>query len=135
MVAESIKSSIRKYWFDAFRLHQSKARIDLKIKGNDTKLIFASGDYKVGQLKLVPFSKAVTVAVEGKGKNSWGDKAVEMKIVGPKGVTYVAVVQRMEIGKIDRINKKPLADAIVAPHWLVRCVCRTRTWRICANRH
>ena len=28
----------------------------------------------------------------------------------------------MEIGKIDRINKKPLADAIVAPYWLVRSV-------------
>ena len=64
VVADAIKASAKSYLHDSFRLHQSKARIDLKIKGNDTKLIFASGDYKVGQLKLVPFSKGVTVAVE-----------------------------------------------------------------------
>ena len=57
VVADSIKASVKRYLYDAFRLYQSKARIDLKIKGNDTKLIFASGDYKVGQLKLVPFLK------------------------------------------------------------------------------
>ena len=78
VVAESIKASVKRYLHDAFRLHQSKARINLKIKGNDTKLIFTSGDYKVGQLKLAPFSKAVPVAVEGKTKNPWGAKAVEI---------------------------------------------------------
>ena len=78
-VAESIKSSVRVILYDAFRLHQPKARVDLKIKGNDTKLVFASSDYPIGQLKLVLFSKSITVAVEGKGK--CGPSSVEIKVV------------------------------------------------------
>ena len=92
----------------------------MKIKGNDTKLVFASSDYPIGQLKLVPFSKSITVAVEGKGKFS--PSSVEIKVHGPKGVTYVAVVNSMGIGKIDRSNKKPLGDHLVASYWLVRLV-------------
>ena len=122
VVADPIKASVTRYLHDAFRMHQSRARIDLKIKGNDTKLIFASGDYKVGQLKLMPLSKTVTVAVEGKGKNHLGATAVEMKFRGPKGVTYVAAVQKMDIVRINRINKQPFGDAMVAPYWLVRSV-------------
>ena len=69
VVAEYIKTDIKKLLSDAFRLHQPKARVDVKIKGNDTQLVFASGNDPVGQLKLVPFSKYVNVAVEGKVKN------------------------------------------------------------------
>ena len=70
----------------------------------------------------MPLSKSVTVAVEGTGKNNWGAAGVEMKVFGPKGVGYVAAMQKMDIGKINRINKKPLGDAMVAPYWLVRSV-------------
>ena len=45
-----------------------------------------------------------------------------MVLWSPKGVTYVASVQSMGIGKLDRNNKKPLGDALVASYWLVRCV-------------
>ena len=41
---------------------------------------------------------------------------------GPKGVAYVAAVQSMGIGKIDRSNKKPLGDQLIASYWLVRPV-------------
>ena len=47
---------------------------------------------------------------------------VGIKVLGPQGVTYVALVNRMDIRKIDRKNKKPLGDALVVPYWLVRCV-------------
>ena len=111
VVAESIKSSVRLFLYDAFRLHQPKARVDLNIKGDGTKLVFASGDYQIGQLKLVPFSKSVTVNVEGKGKHNPSNVAI--KVPGPKGVTYVAAVQSMGIGKIERNSKQPLGDALV----------------------
>ena len=120
VVAEYIKTDLKKLLSDAFRLHQPKARVDVKIKGNDTQLVFASGNHPVGQLKLVPFSKSVAVAVEGKGKKLCG--GVEIKVPGPKGVTYVATVQSMGIGKLDRNKKKPLEKTIVAPYWLIRCV-------------
>ena len=69
-------------------------------------------------MKLVPFSNFVTVAVEGKVKSK--PTCVEVKLLGPKGVKYVAAVSPMTIGKIDRAHKKPLKDAAVAPYWLVR---------------
>ena len=47
---------------------------------------------------------------------------MEVKLLGPKGVKYVAAVSPMTIGKIDRAHKKPLKDAAVAPYWLVRRV-------------
>ena len=62
------------------------------------------------------------VGLPGKVKNHWGPKAAEIKIVGPKGVAYVVVVQKQTIGSIDRDAKKPLGDAIVVPYWLARSV-------------
>ena len=118
-VAESIKSSVRVILYDAFRLHQPKARVDLKIKGNDTKLVFASSDYPIGHLKLVPYSKSITVAVEGKAKNSLS--SVEVKVQGPKGVTYIAAVNSMGLA-IDRTAPKPFRDNIVVPYWSTRPV-------------
>ena len=68
-VAESIKSGVKAMLYDAFRLNQPKNRVDLKIKGNGAKLVFASHDYPTGHLKVVPYSKSMTVVVEGKAKN------------------------------------------------------------------
>ena len=68
----------------------------------------------------MPFSNAVTVAVEGKRQRR--DLGVEIKVHGPKGVTCVGVVNSMGIGKIDRSNKKPFGDQLVASYWLVRPV-------------
>jgi hypothetical protein len=70
-------------------------------------------------LKLVPYSTSVAVAVEGKVKRHGG---LEINVPGPNGVTYVASVQPMGLCKLDRSNKKPLGDALVASYWLVRCV-------------
>ena len=119
-VAELIKMNVRTLLADAFRVHQPKARVDVKIKGNDQTLVFAGGNHPVGQLKLVPFPKAVNVAVEGKGKQS--NVGIEIKVLGPDGVTYVATVQSMGIGKFDRSKTKPLEKTLVAPYWLIRCV-------------
>ena len=119
VVADTIRSSVKQLLYDAFRLHQPTARVDIKIKGDGAKFVFASGDYKVGGLKLVPFSKSVTVIAEGKKTKC---ASVEIKVPGPKGVTYVATVQTMGIGKIDRDSKEPLKDAPLAPYWLVRSV-------------
>ena len=47
---------------------------------------------------------------------------MEIKVHGPKGVTYVAAVQSVGIGKIDRSNKKPLGDQLVASYCVVRPV-------------
>ena len=72
-------------------------------------------------MKLVPFSKSVTVAVEGKAKSN--SSSVEIKVHGPKGVTYVVAVHQMGIGKIDRTKKMPLTEfQIAAAYWLVRPV-------------
>ena len=119
VVTEYLKSSVKLLLFSAFRLH--KPKVDLEIKGDDTNQVFASGDYPVGQMKLVPFSKSVFVIVEGKGKSS--STSVEIKLTGPKSSSnYVAIVSPMSFGKIDRGLKKPLKDTIVAPYWLVRRV-------------
>ena len=117
---ESIKSSLKALLLASFRLHEPMARVDLTIKGDDTKLVFASVDTKVGQMKLVPFSKHITVAVEGKAKIN--PTSVEVKLAGPKGAKYVAAVMQMLIGKFDRVHTKPLKDNIVVPYWLVRRV-------------
>ena len=69
---------------------------------------------------LVPYSKTVFVAVEGKGKSN--PTSVEFKVLGVKSSRYVASVTLMGIGKIDKAAKKPLKDTIVAPYWLVRRV-------------
>jgi hypothetical protein len=119
VVAESIKSSIRKYLFDAFRLLQSKARIDLQIK-QDSSHIFASGDYKVGQMILVPFSKNLLVGIPAKVKNLWGAKVAEVKILGPMGVGYVVIVHKQALGIIPRDGTDPLKNSIVVPYWLAR---------------
>ena len=37
-------------------------------------------------------------------------------------MAYVVVVQKQNIGNIDRNAKKPLGDAIVVPYWLARSV-------------
>jgi len=119
VVTEYLKSSVKLLLFSAFRLH--KPKVDLKIKGDDTNQVFASGDYPDRQMKLVPFSKSVFVIVEGKGKSS--STSVEIKLTGPKSSSkYVAIVSPMSFGKIDRGLKKPLNDTIVAPYWLVRRV-------------
>ena len=71
----------------------------------------------------MPFSKFVSTG--GKEKRSVAATAlsrVEIKVIGPQVVTYVALVHRMDIRKNDRMNKKPLEDALVVPYWLVRCV-------------
>ena len=117
-VAEFLRMDVRKLLADAFRMQQPKARVDVKIKGNDTQLVFASGNHPIGQLKLVPFSKAVNVAVEWKVKYG----GLEIKVLGPEGVTYVATVQQVGIGKPDRSKRKPLEKTLVAPYWLIRCV-------------
>ena len=46
---------------------------------------------------------------------------MEIKFAGPHGKTYVVLVNRMDVGKIDRMKKKPLRDSLVVPHWIVRC--------------
>ena len=54
VVAEYIEADIKQLLSDAFRLHQPNAWVDVKLKGNDTQLVFASGNHPIGQLKLVP---------------------------------------------------------------------------------
>ena len=89
LVTEYIKSSIRVLLKDAFRLHQpTTTKVDLKIKGDATTYVFASRSYRAGKLKLVPFSKLISI--EGtKEKRSSAATAlsrVEIKITGPQGV-------------------------------------------------
>ena len=122
VVAEFIKSSIRVLLKNAFRLHQPTTKVDLKIKDNDNKTVFASRDYAAGKLKLVPFSKYVSIEKEKKAYSGFPLARVDINVLGPQGVTYVASVQRMDIKEIDRKKKKPLGDALAVPYWLVRCV-------------
>ena len=119
VVNESLKSSMRWYLLNAFRLYQSKARIDLQIK-QDSSHIFASGDYKVGQMILVPFSKNLLVGIPAKVKNLWGAKAAEVKILGPMGVAYVVILHKQALGIIPRDGTDPLTNSIVVPYWLAR---------------
>ena len=51
IVTEVMKSSTKKLLYDEFRLHEPKARVDLTIKGDDTKLVFASVATKAGHMK------------------------------------------------------------------------------------
>ena len=57
----------------------AQTRVDLKLAGpaHGTKLVFASCDYNAGQLTLVPLTKYLTIAVEGKAKHS----GVEIKVM------------------------------------------------------
>ena len=67
----------------------------------------------------MPFSKYVSIAVEGKEKNN----ALEVKVPGPHGVTYVAGLQPMSTLKVERKSKKkPLGDQTVIAYWIVRRV-------------
>ena len=98
IVTEIMKSSTKKLLYDEFRLHEPKARVDLTISNDDTKLVFASADAKAGQLKLVPFSRCVNIAAEGRAKilpSSW-----EVKLAGPKGAKYVAGIVQLKNGQV-----------------------------------
>ncbi len=117
---DTLKSSLKSLLGTSFRLHEPMARVDLTIKGDDTKLVFASVATKVGQMKLVSFSKHIAVGVEGKVKID--PRNVEVKLAGPKGAKYVAAVMAMGISKFDRVHTKPLKDNMVVPYWLVRRV-------------
>ena len=120
IVTEVMKSSTNKLLYDEFRLHEPKARVDLTISNDDTKLVFASADAKTGQLKLVPFSRCVNIAAEGKAKSL--PSSSEVKLAGPKGAKYVAGIVQLKMGKYARGYAKPLTDNIVVPYWLVRRV-------------
>jgi hypothetical protein len=117
---DTLRSSLKSLLGTSFRLHEPLARVDLTIKDDDTKFVFASVATKVGQMKLVPFSKQIVVGVEGKVKID--PRYVEVKLAGPKGEKYVAAIPPMGMSKFDRVNAKPLKDNMVVPYWLVRRV-------------
>ena len=68
IVTEFQKCVVKVLLYKAQRLHQPKGSVDLKVKGEGGKHVFASKAYATGELKLVPFSKYVSIAVEGKEK-------------------------------------------------------------------
>ena len=116
---ECISSQSKQLLFEAFRLHQPHACVDMKfVKGKD-RHVFAAGKYPTGGLKLVRYSTNLNdVAVEGNAKVP-GGAFIQLKILR-KEFGGSAFITTFAAASAFKINSKPVTKDLPVPFWLVR---------------
>ena len=118
-----VKSRAKLLLYEAFRLHQPKVNVDMKLtvisikscKHSQDRHVFAGEKYEAGQLKLVPYSPILfNAAVEGNEKTPSKSRFVQIKIRLKE--TFTVTFKEPAPSYTDTTFEKHL----FVPHWHVK---------------
>ena len=115
-----IKSYVHLLLYHAFRLHQPRVYVDLKLTAGKERHVFAARAYQAGALKLVPYSSNILHVVVGGAEKRVSQPHIQLKLRTRMSVTtYTIVFAAAPAPKPDK-SIHPLGKELIVPYWLVR---------------